>query len=98
MPHSFVFHRGEIGKNVEQLVMDMRQVMAPYTAQSLKVFNLLHVFSAVKKRSAKWCFVFNCRFLCPVGSKEKRLKRLCNSGRTIGGHTLSCVYKNIDQC
>ncbi|XP_062871216.1 suppressor of SWI4 1 homolog [Trichomycterus rosablanca] len=37
VPHSFVFHRGEIGKNVEQLVTDMRQVMAPYTAQSLKV-------------------------------------------------------------
>ncbi|XP_017310249.2 suppressor of SWI4 1 homolog [Ictalurus punctatus] len=37
VPHSFVFHRGQIGKNVEQLVMDMRRVMEPYTAQSLKV-------------------------------------------------------------
>ncbi|XP_026785617.3 suppressor of SWI4 1 homolog [Pangasianodon hypophthalmus] len=37
VPHSFVFHRGQIGKNVDQLMMDMRRVMEPYTAQSLKV-------------------------------------------------------------
>lgn len=37
VPHSFVFHRGQIGKNVGQLVLDMRQVMRPYTAESLKV-------------------------------------------------------------
>ncbi|XP_027010958.1 suppressor of SWI4 1 homolog [Tachysurus fulvidraco] len=37
VPHSFVFHRGLIGKNVEELMMDMRRVMEPYTAQSLKV-------------------------------------------------------------
>ncbi|KAF7690988.1 hypothetical protein HF521_011285 [Silurus meridionalis] len=37
VPHSFVFHRGQIGKNVEELMMDMRRVMEPYTAQSLKV-------------------------------------------------------------
>ncbi|KAM9493489.1 suppressor of SWI4 1 homolog [Clarias gariepinus] len=37
VPHSFVFHRGQIGKSVEQLMMDMRRVMEPYTAQSLKV-------------------------------------------------------------
>ncbi|KAF5908819.1 suppressor of SWI4 1, partial [Clarias magur] len=37
VPHSFVFHRGQIGKSVEQLMMDMRRVMEPYTAQALKV-------------------------------------------------------------
>ncbi|XP_066529777.1 suppressor of SWI4 1 homolog [Hoplias malabaricus] len=37
VPHSFVFHRGLIGKNVGQLVTDMRRVMEPFTAQSLKV-------------------------------------------------------------
>uniref|UniRef100_A0A667W8F9 Peter pan homolog n=1 Tax=Myripristis murdjan TaxID=586833 RepID=A0A667W8F9_9TELE len=37
VPHSFVFHRGQIGKNVGQLVLDMRQVMRPYTAESLKI-------------------------------------------------------------
>ncbi|KAI7803500.1 suppressor of SWI4 1 homolog isoform X1 [Triplophysa rosa] len=36
VPHTFVFHRGQIGKNVGQLVMDMRRVMEPYTAISLK--------------------------------------------------------------
>ncbi|XP_051569580.1 suppressor of SWI4 1 homolog [Myxocyprinus asiaticus] len=37
VPHTFVFHRGQIGKNVGQLVMDMRRVMEPFTAKSLKV-------------------------------------------------------------
>ncbi|KAI4875021.1 hypothetical protein NFI96_013613, partial [Prochilodus magdalenae] len=37
VPHSFVFHRGLVGKNVDQLVTDMRRVMEPYTAKSLKV-------------------------------------------------------------
>lgn len=37
VPHTFVFHRGQIGKNVGQLVLDMRRVMEPYTAKSLKV-------------------------------------------------------------
>ncbi|KAL0992904.1 hypothetical protein UPYG_G00100770 [Umbra pygmaea] len=49
VPHSFVFHRGLIGKNVGQLVLDMRRVMEPYTAQSLKVRrkNLLKDFVTV---------------------------------------------------
>ncbi|XP_027010955.2 suppressor of SWI4 1 homolog [Tachysurus fulvidraco] len=29
VPHSFIFHRGLIGKNVEELMMDMRHVMEP---------------------------------------------------------------------
>uniref|UniRef100_A0A1A8J3H1 Peter pan homolog n=1 Tax=Nothobranchius kuhntae TaxID=321403 RepID=A0A1A8J3H1_NOTKU len=37
VPHSFVFHRGQVGKNVGQLIQDMRRVMQPYTAESLKV-------------------------------------------------------------
>lgn len=37
VPHSFVFHRGQIGKNVGQLILDVRKVMEPYTAESLKV-------------------------------------------------------------
>lgn len=37
VPHSFVFHRGQIGKNVGQLIQDVRKVMEPYTAESLKV-------------------------------------------------------------
>jgi len=36
-PHSFVFHRGLVGKNVKRLTMDMRHVMEPYTASHLKV-------------------------------------------------------------
>uniref|UniRef100_A0A8D3D324 Peter pan homolog n=1 Tax=Scophthalmus maximus TaxID=52904 RepID=A0A8D3D324_SCOMX len=37
VPHSFVFHRGQVGKNVGQLILDVRRVMEPYTAESLKV-------------------------------------------------------------
>ncbi|XP_056426586.1 suppressor of SWI4 1 homolog [Hyla sarda] len=37
VPHSFVFHRGQIGKNVQQLIQDVRRAMEPFTASSLKV-------------------------------------------------------------
>ncbi|XP_077181935.1 suppressor of SWI4 1 homolog [Paroedura picta] len=37
VPHSFVFHRGHIGKNLQQLILDVRRVMEPYTATNLKV-------------------------------------------------------------
>ncbi|KAM9214395.1 uncharacterized protein RG961_012886 [Leptosomus discolor] len=36
VPHSFVFHRGRVGKNVRQLIADVRKVMEPYTARALK--------------------------------------------------------------
>ncbi|XDV12577.1 hypothetical protein PO909_001208 [Leuciscus waleckii] len=49
VPHTFVFQRGQIGKNVGQLVLDMRRVMEPFTARSLKVRkkNILKDFVAV---------------------------------------------------
>ncbi|NXQ92677.1 SSF1 protein, partial [Nyctibius grandis] len=37
VPHSFVFHRGRVGKSVRQLLADVRRVMEPYTARALKV-------------------------------------------------------------
>lgn len=36
-PHSFVFNRGHVGKNVKILMKDMRHVMEPYTASKLQV-------------------------------------------------------------
>jgi ribosome biogenesis protein SSF1/2 len=36
-PHSFVFARGKVSKNTNQLALDLRQVMSPYTAAKLKV-------------------------------------------------------------
>ena len=36
-PHSFVIQRGKVGKNVTTLMNNMRKVMAPYTAENLKV-------------------------------------------------------------
>ncbi len=35
-------HRGEIGKSVLQLEVDLRRVMEPYTALNLKVTIVLH--------------------------------------------------------
>ncbi|XP_040202328.1 suppressor of SWI4 1 homolog [Rana temporaria] len=37
VPHSFVFHRGVVGKNVQQLIEDVRRAMEPFTGASLKV-------------------------------------------------------------
>ncbi|XP_050541280.1 protein Peter pan [Daktulosphaira vitifoliae] len=37
-PHSFVIHRGQIGKSLLQLVKDFRKVMEPFTASSLQVY------------------------------------------------------------
>ncbi|XP_012941305.1 S-antigen protein, partial [Aplysia californica] len=36
-PHSFVFHRGHVGKTVKELVSDTRKIMEPFTASRLKV-------------------------------------------------------------
>ncbi|XP_061905882.1 suppressor of SWI4 1 homolog [Entelurus aequoreus] len=49
VPHSFVFHRGQVGKNISQLILDIRRVMKPYTAEQLKVRkkNVLKDFVAV---------------------------------------------------
>ncbi|KAM9312038.1 suppressor of SWI4 1 homolog [Gastrophryne carolinensis] len=49
VPHSFVFHRGQIGKSVTQLIADFRRAMEPFTATSLKVRkkNALKDFVAV---------------------------------------------------
>ncbi|XP_015276351.1 PREDICTED: suppressor of SWI4 1 homolog [Gekko japonicus] len=49
VPHSFVFHRGHVGKNLQQLILDVRRVMEPYTATNLKVRkkNTLKDFVAV---------------------------------------------------
>ncbi|XP_008281311.1 suppressor of SWI4 1 homolog [Stegastes partitus] len=49
VPHSFVFQRGQVGKNVGQLILDVRRVMEPFTAESLKVRkkNVLKDFVAI---------------------------------------------------
>ena len=36
VPRSFVFHRGNVGKTIDNLVGDMKHVMQPYTALNLK--------------------------------------------------------------
>jgi len=36
-PHTFIFNRGHVGKNINNLIMEMRRVMEPFTASHLKV-------------------------------------------------------------
>lgn len=36
-PHSIVVSRGKVGKNLNQLMLDYRKVMSPYTASNLRV-------------------------------------------------------------
>ncbi|XP_046405838.1 protein Peter pan [Ischnura elegans] len=36
-PHSFVLHRGNVGRYLKELTKDFRKIMHPYTASSLKV-------------------------------------------------------------
>lgn len=55
-PHSFVFQRGHVGKNVMQLVKDMRQLMEPYTASRLQVPPTSHT-------NDQWIFVVVIHFL-----------------------------------
>ena len=37
VPKTFVMERGKVGSVLNQLVLDLRQVMEPYTASKLKV-------------------------------------------------------------
>ncbi|XP_075758632.1 suppressor of SWI4 1 homolog isoform X2 [Pelodiscus sinensis] len=37
VPHSFVFHRGRAGRSLQQLVLDVRRVMEPFTGSALQV-------------------------------------------------------------
>ena len=44
LPKTFVMHRGDVGKSIIQLEMDVRHVMEPHTAIHLKV-NMLFVYT-----------------------------------------------------
>ncbi|XP_033643632.1 suppressor of SWI4 1 homolog [Asterias rubens] len=48
-PHTFVFHRGVVGKSVFQLLLDTRRTMEPYTASNLRARkkNILKDFVSV---------------------------------------------------
>ncbi len=48
-PHTFVFHRGVVGKSVFQLLLDTRRTMEPYTASDLRARkkNILKDFVSV---------------------------------------------------
>lgn len=75
VPHSFVFHRGQVGKNVGQLILDVRRVMEPYTAETLKVRkkNVLKDFVAIAGPLGVTHFMI---FSKTPGSINMRLARL----------------------
>ncbi|XP_013930412.1 PREDICTED: suppressor of SWI4 1 homolog [Thamnophis sirtalis] len=64
VPHSFVFHRGRIGKNIQQLIQDVRRVMEPFSATSLKV-KLLNAIHVVHGNN---CFTGSARLTTTIGT------------------------------
>jgi hypothetical protein len=86
-PHSFIFHRGTVGKNIMHLVTDMRRVMEPYTASSLKV-----IFSFGKWGQGagfRFRLFYRSFFIISLtGEKSQCVKRLCQCGWTIECITL----------
>lgn len=73
-PHTFVIKRGQVGKNVGELMFDFRKIMEPYTATSLKiskknvvrdfvsvasVMNVTHL--VVFTKTLKACYMRVCR-------------------------------------
>ncbi|XP_051897802.1 suppressor of SWI4 1 homolog [Pristis pectinata] len=77
VPHSFVFHRGQVGRNVLQLITDMRRVMEPYTARSLTVRkkNLLKDFVSVAGPLGVTHFLIFTKSPTSVNFKLARLPR-----------------------
>lgn len=77
VPHSFVFHRGQIGKNVQQLIEDVRRAMEPFTATSLKVRkkNSLKDFVAVAGPLGVTHFLIFTKTEANVNFKFVRLPR-----------------------
>lgn len=47
-PHSFVINRGKLGKNANELMMNFRKIMEPFTAAHLrvreKIFSKMFIF------------------------------------------------------
>ena len=60
-PHSFVFNRGPVGQNVQELISDMRQVMEPFTARSLKVKVILRQTDRPVKFAITWRILFSTK-------------------------------------
>ena len=63
MPHSFVMHRGDVGKSVLQLEMDIRNVMEPYTATKLKVITWIPCDLLCASGPSTFIISIHCNFL-----------------------------------
>lgn len=61
-PHTFVIHRGQVGKYLKALETDLRNVMEPNTAKDLKVTKLtfgIYFLLKVRKNNNVKDFVVN---------------------------------------
>lgn len=90
-PHSFVFHRGDVGKNIGFLIKDMRQVMSPYSAKELKVHkkNVLKDFVNVAGVLNVSHFVIYTKTISGINMRLSRLPR---------GPTLNFRVVNYSLC
>ena len=60
-PMTFVMERGKVGGALTQLVLDLRQVMEPFTASKLRV-----CLPSCPVRTAPWMsYTTNCFLYCP---------------------------------
>ncbi|XP_059495991.1 suppressor of SWI4 1 homolog [Stegostoma tigrinum] len=77
VPHTFIFHRGQVGQNVHKLITDLRRLMEPYTARALKVRkrNLLKDFVAVAGPLGVTHFLIFTKSSTSVNFKIARLPR-----------------------
>ena len=64
MPHSFVMHRGDVGKSVLQLEMDIRHVMEPFTATKLKVITWIPCDLLCASGPCIFIIIVHCAKLC----------------------------------
>lgn len=58
-PHSFVIHRGKVGKYILELEKDFRKVMDPFTASSLQV--LFQLYNDWDIKASKFYIIYVIR-------------------------------------
>uniref|UniRef100_A0A3Q0RLA9 Peter pan homolog n=1 Tax=Amphilophus citrinellus TaxID=61819 RepID=A0A3Q0RLA9_AMPCI len=94
VPHTLVFHRGQVGKNVGQLIADVRRVMEPYTAVALKVRkkNVLKDFVAVAGPLGVTHFTIFSKTPTSISMRVARLPK----GPTLHFQVLKyCLIKDV---
>lgn len=88
-PHSFVIHRGNVGKYVLELEKDFRRVMDPYTASQLQV--------QPSDSFTLKCFLYTVLHSSFIsGSKEKHHKRFRSCVQLIKSISFAHIHQFRD--